>query len=224
MLRHRRQAGGRYTKDDSLAGFVCPPAFVQFTIVICVSRDCMKTTYSTGSRSLNWFVVNLWNVLMMKLWIYENRICELRSEKLNEEWSQPRSQGSLLPALRSVGRVGENPGNEVGMIIAVSYIHNFIIILSRVYNEPIQRPAPSWLVSLISRALHRHRTSRVRIPYKTELFSGFLCATAKVAYITAMIILHLILHSAVHIYDFHTFITSVISELFILKRRCQYSG
>ena len=26
---------------------------------------------------------------------------------------QPRSKGSLLPALRSVGRVGENPGNEV---------------------------------------------------------------------------------------------------------------
>ena len=39
-----------------------------------------------------------------------------------EMTSQPRSQGSLLPALRSererdpgnsVGRVGENPGNEV---------------------------------------------------------------------------------------------------------------
>ena len=30
----------------------------------------------------------------------------------------------------------------------------------------------------------------------------------KVAYITAMIILHLILHSAVHIYDFHIFKTS----------------
>ena len=30
-----------------------------------------------------------------------------------------------------------------------NYIHNFIIILSQVYNEPIQRPAPSWLVSLI---------------------------------------------------------------------------
>ena len=38
-----------------------------------------------------------------------------------------------------------------------SYIHNFIIILSRVYNEPIQRPAPSWLVSLIGRALHQYR-------------------------------------------------------------------
>ena len=40
--------------------------------------------------------------------------------------SQPRSQGSLLPALRSalslslsrsVGRVGENPGNEVDTIV-----------------------------------------------------------------------------------------------------------
>ena len=33
-----------------------------------------------------------------------------------------------------------------------SYIHtDFIITLSWVYNEPIQRPAPSWLVGLIGR-------------------------------------------------------------------------
>ena len=32
-------------KIAHLARFVCPPAFVYFTIVICVSRDCMKTTY-----------------------------------------------------------------------------------------------------------------------------------------------------------------------------------
>ena len=38
-----------------------------------------------------------------------------------------------------------------------SYIHNFIIILSWVKNEPIQRPAPSWLVSSIGRALQRYR-------------------------------------------------------------------
>ena len=44
-LRHRRHVGGRQTKDCSLARFVCPPAFVHFIIVICVSRDCMKTTY-----------------------------------------------------------------------------------------------------------------------------------------------------------------------------------
>ena len=36
-------------------------------------------------------------------------------------------------------------------------IHNFIIILSWVYYKPIQRPAPSWLVSLIGRALHWYR-------------------------------------------------------------------
>ena len=33
--------------------------------------------------------------------------------------------------------------------IFFSYIHNFSIILPRVYNEPIQRPAPSWFVDLI---------------------------------------------------------------------------
>ena len=38
-----------------------------------------------------------------------------------------------------------------------SYIHNFVIILSRVFHEPIQRPAPGWLVSLIGRALQRYR-------------------------------------------------------------------
>ena len=45
-LRHRRHAGGRLPKDRSLARFVCPPAFVHVTIVICVSRDCMTTTYT----------------------------------------------------------------------------------------------------------------------------------------------------------------------------------
>ena len=33
------------TIDLSLAPFVRPPAFVRFTIVICVSRDWLKTTY-----------------------------------------------------------------------------------------------------------------------------------------------------------------------------------
>ena len=37
--------------------------------------------------------------------------------------------------------------------------------------------------------------------------SGFLFATAKVAYVTAMISPHTILHSAVHIYDFQILIT-----------------
>ena len=33
-----------------------------------------------------------------------------------------------------------------------------------------------------------------------EFFSGFLFATAKIAYITAMIFIRVILHSPVHIY------------------------
>ena len=37
--------------------------------------------------------------------------------------------------------------------------------------------------------------------------SGFLSATAKNAYVTAMISPHVILHSAVHIYDFQILIT-----------------
>ena len=40
-----------------------------------------------------------------------------------------------------------------------------------------------------------------------------LFATAKPASITAMIFFHIILHPAVLIYDFHTFITSVTDEL-----------
>ena len=90
-----------------------------------------------------------------------------------------------------------------------SYIHNFIIILSRVYKDPIQWPATSWLVSLIGRALHRYRRGQ-GFESRTSLvfFSGFLFATAKVAYSTAMIFILIILHSAVHKYDFHIFITS----------------
>ena len=52
----------------------------------------------------------------------------------------------------------------------------------------------------------RYRCSA--LPIILIFFSGFLFETAKVAYIIAMIILHLIPHSAVHIYHFHTFIIS----------------
>ena len=45
------------------------------------------------------------------------------------------------------------------------------------------------------------------------MFSAFLFATAKVAYVTAVIILHLILHFAVHIYDVHIFMTSVVGSV-----------
>ena len=43
---------------------------------------------------------------------------------------------------------------------------------------------------------------------KGEFFSGFLFAPAKVASINAMIYFQIIVHPAVHIYDFQMFITS----------------
>ena len=38
-----------------------------------------------------------------------------------------------------------------------SYIHSRLFTTSRVHLEPTQRPAPSWLVSSVGRALHRYR-------------------------------------------------------------------
>ena len=81
-----------------------------------------------------------------------------------------------------------------------SYIHNFIIIHSWVYNKPIQRSAPSWLGSSIGKSVAPIlQRSRARIPYKPEFFSGFLFATAKVTSITAMIYFYIIPHPAIHI-------------------------
>ena len=46
---------------------------------------------------------------------------------------------------------------HVHVIYYFSCIQNVMIILSRVFNKPIQWPAPNWLVSLIGRVLHRYR-------------------------------------------------------------------
>ena len=43
---------------------------------------------------------------------------------------------------------------------------------------------------------------------KPEFYQTFFAQLQKVAYITVMIILHLILYSAAQLYDFHIFITS----------------
>ena len=56
--------------------------------------------------------------------------------------------------------------------VAKSKPEKKIIILSRVYNEPIQRPAPRWLVTLIGRAMHRYRRGQ-GLEFPTSLnFSG----------------------------------------------------
>ena len=106
-------------------------------------------------------------------------VCELRSEELNGGWSsqlytqlfQLRKK-SLNPAQAwiffrlsfcncksCVNNGDDHPSFKFSLSsshIWFSYIQNFIIILSQVYNKPIQWPAPSWLVSLNGRALHRY--------------------------------------------------------------------
>ena len=56
--------------------------------------------------------------------------------------------------------------------------------------------------------MHEERFAEVkgRIPYKTEVFQAFFSQLQKLRiYMTAMVFIHIILHSAVHIYDFHIF-------------------
>ena len=69
-----------------------------------------------------------------------------------------------------------------------------------------------WLSQLYMQLLQLQKESLKK--FRLVQDSGFFIATAKVAYtcVTVMFILHLILHSAVHIYDFHIFKT-VISLL-----------
>ena len=97
---------------------------------------------------------------------YENHICELRSEELNEIWSFNfffSFSLSFRNCKSYVYNYHDHPSFNSSLRsshIWFSYIHNFIIILSQVYNKPIQRPAPSWLVSLTGRTPHRYRRSQ----------------------------------------------------------------
>ena len=56
---------------------------------------------------------------------------------------------------------------------------------------------------------------------QARFFLGFLFATTKVAYITAMIFIHITLHSAVHIHDFHiSVIASKNQNVMIVQYPC----
>ena len=53
-----------------------------------------------------------------------------------------------------------------------SYVHNFIIIFSRVYNEPIQRSAPTWLFTLIGSCIFNCDNL---LSYNSSLRSSHIC-------------------------------------------------
>ena len=70
---------------------------------------------------------------------------------------------------------------------------------------------PSYLINLAQMLPLKHKSKQNCMNMKickSWIFSSFLSATAKVVFITVLIIFHLILYSTVLIYDFHIFITS----------------
>ena len=82
-----------------------------------------------------------------------------------------------------------------------------IIIFSWIYNEPIQRHAFGLLAQLV-RALNRyHRGQGFKSHTSLNFFQAFFLQLQKLHSITTMTYFHIILHPAVHIYDFHIFIT-----------------
>ena len=102
-----------------------------------------------------------WYSLIKRLRIYESHIFELRmktwmkvilavmclSSSGNKAWKKFRPVRDLNP-----WNLRYRSSN-----IWLSYILNRLFINSRVYLEPTSWPAPSWLVSSVSRSLHRYR-------------------------------------------------------------------
>ena len=69
---------------------------------------------------------------------------------------------------------------HIHVVIRISNIHSCLFTTSRVYLEPTQCPASSWLVSSVGRALHPYRRGH---GFKSRIspnlfFSGLLFTTA----------------------------------------------
>ena len=124
--------------------------------------------------SLNWFVINPWkdDDEVMNIW---------KSYIWTAEW---RIKSSMIIAVI-----------QATFAVAKRKPEKKIIILSRVYNESIQRPAPRWLVSLIGRAMHRYRRGQgLEFPTSLNFFQAYLiivktvrilvCCTAVLSVVT----------------------------------------
>ena len=117
--------------------------------------------------------MDIWKSCMWTAEWRMNELFEGRSSHLYTQLTQLQKEG-----LKKI-HMHLNNSSLRNSYIWFSCIYNFIIILSRVYHEPIQRPAPSWLVSLIGRALHRYRRgqgfeSRTSLNFFQAFFSHFL--------------------------------------------------
>ena len=99
----------------------------------------------------------IWSIGKLKLWIYENHIWELQGEEyyLTEDYC------SYILSYNS---------SACSSHIWFSYIRNFIIILSQVYNELIQWPALSWrLLTQFVRALYQYCRGQIGFESHTSV-------------------------------------------------------
>ena len=99
----------------------------------------------------------IWSIGKLKLWIYENHIWELQGE----EYYMTEDYCSYILSYNS---------SACSSHIWFSYIRNFIIILSKVYNELIQWPALSWrLLTQFVRALYQYCRGQIGFESHTSL-------------------------------------------------------
>ena len=116
------------------------------------------------------------------LYLIRNCVCRVQNDNTTVVKRKPEKKTAKVASITVMIYFHIILHPSIHIMIFITFI-TLIIILSWVYNEPIQRHAPSWLVSSIGKSAEPvSQRSRVQIPYKPEFFSGFLFATAKVAF------------------------------------------
>ena len=146
------------------------------------------------------------------LWLMEQQISH---KKLCLQGSKWQHYSCEKKAWKKTAKVASITAMIYFHIILFPLIHimifiifvTLIIIFSWIYNEPIQRHAFGLLAQLV-RALNRYdRGQGFKSHTSLNSFQAFFLQLQKLHSITTMIYFHIILHPAVHIYDFHIFIT-----------------
>ena len=142
------------------------------------------------------------------LWLMEQQISH---KKLCLQGSKWQHCSCKKKAWKKTAKVASITAMIYFHIILLPAIHimifiifiTLIITLSWTYNEPIQRHAFGLLAQLV-RALNRcHRGQGFKSHTSLISFQTFFLQLQKLHSITTMIYFHIILHPAVHIYDFH---------------------
>ena len=127
-------------------------------VSISLKYFCKKNIQTKKFLQMNTVISKkIWLIGKLKLWIYENNIWELPGE----EYYMTEDYCTYILLYNSSACSSHR---------WFSYIHNFIIILSQVYNELIQWPALSWrLLTQFVRALYQYCRGQIGFESHTSL-------------------------------------------------------